>query len=495
MSLFVVDVAFALIMAAAGIAAGWWLCSRTPLVNLAVGESEEVRLAREVLGSLQNLASDVASELGEHSTKVQEINEELVAGNGKEPKRIVQIVAKLVDTNRSMQGRLDQVEDRLREQARMAESHAAEARTDALTLLGNRRAFDAELARRFAEFQETGRPFVLAMIDLDKFKRFNDTYGHQAGDEVLRGVGRVLRRTLCESEFSARYGGEEFALIFSKNTPDEARQTLTRVREAVQRATFDFNGTALRITTSIGGSQVQSGETDSAALVQRADEALYTSKNAGRNCVHWHDGRTISRVEPKTPEPPPAEPLPSEPEMVAAADEFPEASADTLNRTVFCQQVRSRIAECKRGGATLSLVLLEIDQRDHILRHYGQRTREAALAELGRLAQATIREMDLAARYGSSSLALLLPAARLADATRVAERLRDGATQLSVPTDEGPRRITISIGAIEVCESDNIVTLFRRAEKAVAAGHQNGGNCIYHHDGVQCVLVTSLVEA
>ena len=105
MSLFVVDVAFALIMAAAGIAAGWWLCSRTPLVNLAVGESEEVRLAREVLGSLQNLASDVASELGEHSTKVQEINEELVAGNGKEPKRIVQIVAKLVDTNRSMQGR------------------------------------------------------------------------------------------------------------------------------------------------------------------------------------------------------------------------------------------------------------------------------------------------------------------------------------------------------------------------------------------------------
>jgi len=359
------------------------------------------------------------------------------------------------------------------------------------------------------------------MIDLDKFKRFNDTYGHQAGDEVLRGVGRVLRRTLSDTDFAARYGGEEFALILSRTTSEDALQTMTQVRQAVERSAFDFNGNTLRITTSIGGSHVQRGDAETAALVQRADEALYVSKNAGRNCVHWHDGRMITRVEPpaiveakaeepkksepkkseakkpepKKPELPPAAPLSAELELPDVVDELADTSVDTLNRTAFCQQVRSRIAEWKRGGPTLSLILLEIDQCDHMMSHQGQQVREAVLAELRRLVQAAIREMDLVARYGPNSLAMLLPTARLAEATRVAERLREGVTQLTVPIGEGSLRLTASIGVIEVCESDNIVTLFHRAEKAVAAGHQNGGNCVFHYDGAQCAQVSAMAEA
>ena len=184
----------------------------------------------------------MAVELGEHNTRVEEINDELKSDKLHEPAKILNVVTKLVDANKTMQGRLDQAEDRLREQVRLVESHAAEARTDALTLVGNRRAFETDIAQCLADFHGTGQVFTLAMIDLDKFKRFNDTYGHQAGDEVLRGTGRVLRRVLRESDSIARFGGEEFAVLFNRATIAEARRALTRLRKAMANTEFEFPG-------------------------------------------------------------------------------------------------------------------------------------------------------------------------------------------------------------------------------------------------------------
>src|SRR6185295_20304286 len=91
--------------------------------------------------------------------------------------------------------------------------HAADARTDALTRLANRRAFDDELERRFNEWKRLRVPYTLLMADVDHFKKFNDTHGHQAGDEVLKGVAKTLKDTMREMDFVARYGGEEFAAV------------------------------------------------------------------------------------------------------------------------------------------------------------------------------------------------------------------------------------------------------------------------------------------
>ena len=209
-----------------------------------------------------------------------------------EPAKILNVVTKLVDANKTMQGRLDQAEDRLREQVRLVESHAAEARTDALTLVGNRRAFETDIAQCLAEYHRTGQVFTLAMIDLDKFKRLNDTHGHQAGDEVLRGTGRVLRRVLRESDSIARYGGEEFAVIFNRAAIAEVHRALTRLRKAIARTEFDFPGEKLQVTISVGAARVMAGE-DQEAIVGRADAALYAAKEAGRNCGRWHDGQAI----------------------------------------------------------------------------------------------------------------------------------------------------------------------------------------------------------
>ena len=185
-------VAFILTAVFSGLAGGWWLRNRGVRPAEAPLDNDEVRRARELLGSLQKMASTVAVEVGEHSTRVEEINVELKSNKLHEPTKILSVVSKLVDVNKSMQGRLDQAEDKLREQVRLVESHTAEARIDALTLVGNRRAFETDIAQYLADFRGSGRVFSLAMIDLDKFKRLNDTYGHQAGDEVLRGTGRVL---------------------------------------------------------------------------------------------------------------------------------------------------------------------------------------------------------------------------------------------------------------------------------------------------------------
>ena len=499
---------FALAAALPGLAAGRLLRSRSMGPHDLTVDKEEVRRAHELLGCLQKLATNVALELGEHNARVEEINVELQNDELREPAKIINVVTRLVDVNKTMQGRLDRAEDRLREQVRLLESHAVEARTDALTLVGNRRAFETDIAQCLADFHRGGQVFSLAIIDLDKFKRFNDTYGHQAGDEVLRNTGRVLRRVLCESDFIARYGGEEFAVIFNRATIAHVRQSLSRLRKAIAKTEFEFCGEKLQVTISIGAAQVMAEE-DRQSIVQRADAALYTSKEAGRNCGHWHDGEKILPIldEEEMPNPlpmkvpelveisPPA--LLAAPSENAIALESPiEKLADDLpgllNRTAFFQYVRSRVAEWKRGGPTVTLVLVEVDRYENLARQHGAKVRDLVMASLARVIFAGVREMDLVARYKASCLAFLLPKAQLGEAVRVADRIRQAVNQVVLSADGAKVGFTVSIGLIAAGNADDIVALFRMAEAALDAGHQRGGNCLFHHDGEHCHLASVL---
>jgi diguanylate cyclase (GGDEF)-like protein len=511
-SVLTIYVIFALTTLLSGLAAGWWLRSRSAMPPEAAVDKEEVRRAQELLGCLQKLASNVAVELGEHNTRVEEINVELQSDNLNEPAKILNVVTRLVDVNKTMQGRLDQAEDKLREQVRLVESHAAEARTDALTLVGNRRAFETDIAQCLADFQRTGQGFALAMIDLDKFKRLNDTYGHQAGDEVLRGTGRVLRRVLRESDSISRYGGEEFAVIFQRATIEEVQRALTRLRNAIAKTVFEFPGGTLQVTISIGAAQV-TGDDSTVTIIERADAALYASKEAGRNCCHWHDGSKIVPIldDEARPVPAAAEQLPAadaaapaaphtdverpiagDPSLEAIAGELPEL----LNRTAFCQHVRSRVAEWKRGGPALTLVLAEIDRFDSLTQTYGTKFRDLMVTSLTRVVFAGLREMDMVARYSASCLGFLLPRAELFDAIKVADRIREAASEVRITVAGKKVGFTVSVGLIEAASADDMVALFRKAEMALDAGHQRGGNCLFHHDGEHCQMAAmALPEA
>jgi two-component system cell cycle response regulator len=152
------------------------------------------------------------------------------------------------------------------------------AKFDPLTGLANRRVFEAALNREVARAKRTGMPVTLVLLDVDHFKRVNDTYGHQAGDEVLRHVGEALGHVGRETDLVARYGGEEFAVILPDTPVAEAMKVAERLRAAVA----DFPG-LVPVTASAGVAVLPGNANDPPSLVQAADEALYESKRAGRD--------------------------------------------------------------------------------------------------------------------------------------------------------------------------------------------------------------------
>ena len=529
MSLVVIDLLLVLSAALAGAVPTWWLARRDRgRTNDRDNNNDKTREATDVLTNLRELAAGVGIDLDQHNCQLEEINDKLTAVENHEAKDVFEAVARLVQINEHMQSRLESAEDRLREQAQQIESHATEARTDALTLLANRRAFDDEMARRFAEFQRQGTTFSLMMVDVDHFKKFNDTHGHQAGDEVLRNVARALRRKMRAMDLVARYGGEEFAVIFPGTSIEDANQAAKRARKAIEKTNCVFDEKVLGVTASFGVAQLAS-DPDTSVLIKRADEALYASKEAGRNCGHWHDGEASHPVAgnreaghdrlqveqqqeqacEQTQTEPTQPPLGSKVEgasktgpaadgveerAVAPSASSTETIPELLDRTGFCHEARRRVAEWKRGGTTFSVVLLEIDQYEQIARQGDQYAVELAWAAASKLTLSAVREMDLVARYNPDTFALLFPGAGLAGVIRVAERLRQVITEYALPVGGEDLQLTFSVGVAEVAERDDVIELLRRAEAALDAGRQRGGNCTYHHDGEQCAPISALLE-
>jgi two-component system, cell cycle response regulator len=157
------------------------------------------------------------------------------------------------------------------------------SRTDGLTGVANRRAFDAELTTRFEHARRYGRPLALLMIDIDHFKKVNDTFGHQAGDLVLERIARVLQRTTRQSDFVARFGGEEFVVLLPETPLLEGLRVAEKIRAAVAAEDLPTH-----VTVSVGVATIEQPELDSPdALVAAADAALYRAKRSGRNRVEY----------------------------------------------------------------------------------------------------------------------------------------------------------------------------------------------------------------
>jgi diguanylate cyclase (GGDEF)-like protein len=158
--------------------------------------------------------------------------------------------------------------------------------TDALTGVGNRRMLDEVLAREVQRSRRHGEPLSLTVLDIDHFKRVNDTWGHDIGDHVLRQTGAVLQQAMRLSDIATRMGGEEFVLLLPATDIDEALICTERLRCAM--ASHDF-GLSAAVTASFGVATL-AAEEDGAALLARADSGLYQAKRQGRNCVMTASG-------------------------------------------------------------------------------------------------------------------------------------------------------------------------------------------------------------
>jgi diguanylate cyclase (GGDEF)-like protein len=159
--------------------------------------------------------------------------------------------------------------------------------TDRLTGLYNARHFEATLEAEVERAQQSGEPLALALVDIDHFKRFNDTYGHKAGDAVLGRVGRALADAARSGtrDTAFRYGGEELCLVLPGTDATEAAGVLEALRASIEGASLDYEGQALRVTASVGVAALPANARSRKELFEAADRALYASKSAGRNRV------------------------------------------------------------------------------------------------------------------------------------------------------------------------------------------------------------------
>lgn len=157
------------------------------------------------------------------------------------------------------------------------------SRTDRLTNLNNRGYWEECLQNEFIRVKRTKQPASLVIFDIDHFKKVNDTYGHPAGDEVIRQTADVLRKSIRDTDIPGRYGGEEFVILLIDTIPKSAYILAERIRKNIEAMTVTYEDMEIKFTVSLGISEVPSDTEDYMKWLEAADSALYVSKESGRN--------------------------------------------------------------------------------------------------------------------------------------------------------------------------------------------------------------------
>lgn len=257
-------------------------------------EREDNRLSNELerkelnefMQHVQAVASNVDEKVDKHSLNLVTINDDISKDIQTDPKAVMRAVKQLVEANVQLHGELTTAQEQIEVKQLELESYMTEARTDKLTGISNRRAFDEEIHRLFALRQRRASDLCLMMADIDHFKLFNDYHGHQVGDEMLQRVAGKFEESTRSTDIVCRYGGEEFAILLPRTKLADALYVAERSRTTVEALQFLTGDSQLHVTVSIGVVEIQSDETIK-EFVKRADAALYSAKLAGRNCV-WH---------------------------------------------------------------------------------------------------------------------------------------------------------------------------------------------------------------
>jgi diguanylate cyclase len=258
--------------------------------------------AREALKRLINDMVREVGDLGEHTGRFQlatERHAEAIAAADSLP-GLADVVQAMLDDTRVAQGAVARSHEKLQaDQARAGELEARvraleselkrlsdEVSTDALTRVANRRGLDQAFATECAKLKRNPGPLAVGLIDIDNFKKLNDTLGHAAGDVALKALAERVKQGLRPVDTVARFGGEEFVVLMPGTPVDEAQTVLTRLQRELTKSLFLHEKREVFVTFSAGVTALRTGEALQPAL-ERADEALYEAKRTGKNrtCV------------------------------------------------------------------------------------------------------------------------------------------------------------------------------------------------------------------
>lgn len=237
-----------------------------------VGEMKAMGESVESAGDLQQIRHQVRSRLDSIDRHLQAFRE-----------REATLAAAMRARNEQMRERIVELESEAKRLHTQLKDEQRLSTLDALTQIPNRLAYESRIDEEMKRWLRFKQPTCVAVWDIDHFKRINDTYGHRAGDRVLRVVAECLAGRVRSTDFIARYGGEEFVGIFPGTTLESALRVMDELRVAISKLGFHFRGAPISLTASSGITALLPGDSAGAAF-DRADKALYQAKERGRNC-------------------------------------------------------------------------------------------------------------------------------------------------------------------------------------------------------------------
>jgi len=251
--------------------------------------SDSAQIIRNILLSMATViqktdkaASDSSQALDDVKSVIDQMN--LPVDLKEAHQTVLSEIDRVISSNMNLKGELANSREILAEQRQQIENLRTAVRIDGLTQLANRAYFDEKLSEMLSILQRYNEPFSLMMIDLDNFKEINDSYGHPAGDRILKGVAFKIKESLRSSDFLARFGGDEFALILIKAGGQTASDVAWKLSSSLQESRFLLDNIPVTVTLSIGVAEADVRDTEE-SLLKRADEALYRVKQMGRNNV------------------------------------------------------------------------------------------------------------------------------------------------------------------------------------------------------------------
>ena len=361
---------------------------------------------------------------------------------------------------------------------------------DELTGLQNRHGFALHF---FDDVRHAGadRPLSLVYVDLDNFKRINETYGHNAGDQVLTTVGEILRQACRGVAGLSRYGGEEFVVSLWADA-DQAARLAEFVRTEIAAHHFSFADEEVSVTASFGVA-TSTGDLSGQGLMAEADRCLYAAKARGRNVVvaadrhtgdEAHDTDRVvedfeNRVRVMTER---LIKVVTARGKAMAQSLRDEADLDGLTgvyvRRYFDRRLGREFERARGDARELSLLFLDVDHFGEVNRTYGFPTGDSALRYIAGVLKDSIRVVDWVARYGGEEFCVVLPDTSAEEAVAIAERIRKRIESGSVETYDGRvLSLTASLGVGTILASDQtIVDLVRRISDKTREAKRLGRN-------------------
>lgn len=262
-------------------------CRRRRLELSQTNARRELRRAKAIINSLEDISRELRSNLTKHQASITQFRQRVVELASQNEladwHQLSDEADRALRPTMQLATQIAHSYDELRQQMNLLMTFT-EVRTDPLTGLSNRRAFDDSLATLFGLKSRYGNSFAMMIVDIDYFKRVNDSQGHLYGDQILQQTARLLDDCARDTDIVVRYGGEEFIIVMPESELSGAAAFAERVRLEVEQD--------LPITVSCGAAAAHDDD-NPATLFARADEALYAAKNAGRNCVFQHNGDSV----------------------------------------------------------------------------------------------------------------------------------------------------------------------------------------------------------